>query len=117
MAEVELRAQSGAVASGDAPVGQDDEESGDLRDRISGVRLEVEKVRAEMAKMHTGLSDRISGVSLEVEKVRTEMTSQIGGLETSMSEQIGGVGKSLRAWMALGVSFIAVLVALMSVLN
>ena len=110
-----------------------------LSNRISGVGLEVEKVRTEMAKMHTGLSNRIGGVGLEVEKVRAVMASQIGGLETKiggldtrlsdriteevgkvrteLSTQIGGVEKSLRAWMALGVSFIAVLVALMSVIN
>ena len=88
-----------------------------LGDQIHGVRLEVEKVRSEMAKMDTGLSDRIGGVRLEVEKVRTEMTDQIGGLERRMSEQIRGVEKGLRAWMAVGVSLIAVLVALMSVLG
>ena len=132
MTEVEFREQ----------VEQDDGR-GDLRDQIHGVRLEVEKLRTEMTGQIGGverkLSDRISGVGLEVEKVRTEMTSQIGGLEsqiggletrlqksmyekmgeleTRLSTQIGGVEKSLRAWMALGVSFIAVLVALMSVIN
>ncbi len=84
-------------------MGQDDGEGADLRDRIHGVRLEVERVRAKMATMHTGLSGRIGE---EVGKVRTELSEQIGGLE-----------KSLRAWLAVGVSFIAVLVALMSGLN
>ncbi len=54
---------------------------------------------------------------LEVEKVRTEMTDRIGGLERRMSEQIQGVEKGLGAWMAVGVSLIAVLVTLMSVLG
>ncbi|MDE0601887.1 MAG: hypothetical protein OXI56_08860 [bacterium] len=81
-----------------------------VRLEIQEVRLEVEKVRSEMAKMDTGLSDRIGGVRLDVEKVRSEMTDQIGGLERSMSEQIQGVEKGLRAWMAIGVSLIAVLV-------
>jgi len=111
------------------------DKTGDLRDQIHGVRLEVrdqthgvrlgiqevrlevEKVRSEMAKMDTGLSHRIGGVRLEVEKVRSEMTDQIGGLEKRMSEQIQGVEKGLRAWMAVGVSIIAVLVTLMSVLG
>ena len=161
MTEVEFREQ----------VEQDDGR-GDLRDQIHGVRLEVEKVRAEMTGqiggLETQLSNRIGGVGLEVEKVRSEMTGQIGGLErklsnrisgvgleveklraemtgqiggletkigaldtrlsdriteevgkvrTELSTQISGVEKSLRAWMALGVSFIAVLVALMSVIN
>ena len=56
-----------------------------------------------MGRLETRLSDRITD---EVGKVRTELSTQIGGVE-----------KSLRAWMALGVSFIAVLVAVMSVLN
>ena len=77
MTEVEFREQ----------VEQDDG-SGDLRDQIHGVRLEVEKVRAEMTGQIGGLerklSNRISGVGLEVEKVRTEMTGQIGGLETEV---------------------------------
>ena len=132
MTEVEFREQ----------VEQDDGR-GDLRDQIHGVRLEVEKVRSEMTGQIGGLerklSNRISEVGLDVGKLRTEMTGQIGGLETKigaldtrlsdriteevgkvrteLSTQISGVEKSLRAPMALGVSFIAVLVALMSVVN
>ena len=71
----------------------------------------------DLEKLRTDMTDQVGGVRLEVEKVRTEMTDQIGGLERRMSEQIQGVEKGLRAWMAVGVSLIAVLVTLMSVLG
>ena len=107
---------------------QKDDRGGSLGEQIHGVRLEVEKVRSELAKMNTGLSDRIGGVRLEVEKfrsemieriggVRSDMTDQIGGVERNMTEQIRGVEKGLRAWMAIGVSLIAMLVTLISVLG
>ena len=66
---------------------QKDDGGRGLRDQIHGVRLEVEKVRSETAKMDTGLTDRIGGVRLEigdvrleVEKFRTELTDQVGGV-------------------------------------
>ena len=100
---------------------QESDRAGDLRDQIHGVRLEVRDqihgVRMDLEKLRTDMTDQVGGVRLEVEKVRTEMTDQIGGLERRMSEQIQGVEKGLRAWMAIGASLIAVLVTLMSVLG
>ena len=76
MAEVELSEQ----------VEQDDER-GDLRDQIHGVRLGVEKVRTAMAGMRVGLSDRIREVGVEVESVCGDMAK----MQTGLSDRIGEV--------------------------
>ena len=67
---------------------------GDPVVQIHRVRLEVERVRTETAKSEKRLSDRIGE---EVGKVRTELSARIDGVE-----------KSMRAWMGIGFSFIAV---------
>ena len=76
---------------------------GDPVVQIHMVRLEVEKVRTEMAELETRLSDRIGE---EVGRVRTELSARIDGVE-----------KSVRAWMGIGFSFIAILIVLMSALG
>ena len=103
-----------------------------LSNRIGEVGLEVEKLRTEMtgqngdleAKMgglETRMTGQIGGLEAKMGRLETRLsdriTDEVGKVRTELSTQISGVEKSLRAWMALGVSFIAVLVAVMSVLN
>ena len=72
---------------------------GDLRDRIHGVGLEVERVRTEMAEMETKLMEKM------------------GDLEAKLSDRIDGVEKTLRGWLVYGVSLIGVMIALVEVLG
>ncbi|MDE0131733.1 MAG: hypothetical protein OXQ32_05660 [bacterium] len=95
MAEAEIRQQF-----------EKDDRSGDLREQVHGVRLEVR--------------DQIQGVRLEVEKVRTEvartetrLVEKIGGVETRLIERMDGLERSLRGWLMIGVSVIGAMIALM----
>ena len=96
-----------------------------LCDRISEVGLDVGKLRTEMTGQIGGLETKMGGLETRMvdrmgrleTRQSDRITEEVGKVRTELSTQISGVEKSLRAWMALGVSFIAVLVALMSVIN
>ena len=84
MAEAEFRRQF-----------ERDHGGGDLRDQIHGVRLEVEKVRTDLARTEMRLVEKIDGVETrlveKIDGVEVRLVEKIDGVETRLVEKIGGV--------------------------
>ena len=63
---------------------------GDLEDRFHGLRLEVEKVRTDLAKVETRLVEKIGKVEAtlvgKIAESETRMGGKIGEVETRMGE-------------------------------
>lgn len=85
---------------------------GDLGDLIHGVRLEVEKLRTQMAE----LESRMVGKMAELEtRMVGRMDGKISELDTKLSDRIDGLERSLRGWLVVGVSVIGAMIALLGV--
>ena len=83
---------------------------GDLKDRIHGVRLEVEKVRNDVAKVETRLVEKMG-------RLEVRLIEKIGESEARLSDRIDGVERTLRGWLVIGVTLIGAMIALAEVLG
>ena len=116
----EARAASLEAGPG-KPVGHQKGEFEDSRDRVFEVRLEVERVRTEMGEMKMELLDRMNGefaeVRVEMGEMKSELLDRIHGVEGNLRTEIAEFKKSAGRWLAFGMSFITVLITLVSLLG
>ena len=138
----EARAASLEAGPG-KPVGHQKGEFEDSKDRVFEVRLEVERVRTEMGEMKMELLDRMSAecgkirvemgemkmelldrmngelaeVRVEMGEMKSELLDRIHGVEGNLRTEIAEFKKSAGRWLAFGMSFITVLITLVSLLG
>ena len=90
----------------------------ELVDRMMG---EAGKLRVEMGEMRSELVDRMdrgfARVWVEMGNMDTKLTDRISGVEVNLRAEITELKKSAGRWMAFGMSFITVLVALVGLLS
>ena len=101
-------------------------------EKIGLVRIEVAKVRTDMAKMELRLSGDMAKMDLrlsgDVAKMDQRLSGEIGRLREEVvkmelrlwervDEKIDGLARSTRAMLLVGFSFISVLVAVVALLG
>ncbi len=104
----------------------------DLSKQIHGVALEVEEVRTEMGGLETRLVDRMADLETRMvdrmADLESRMVDRMLEMERKLSDRFEGeidklrhemanFQRSLRGWLALGVSLMAVLVTLAAFLG
>lgn len=87
---------------------------GDLKDRIHGVRLEVEKVRNDVAKVETRLVEKMGRLEVRLIEKIGESENRLG---EKMADRIDGVERTVRGWLVAGVTLIGAMIALAEVLG
>ena len=79
------------------------------------------KLRVEMVEMKIELIDRMTGESgklrVEMGEMEDRLSERISGVEVNLRGEIADMKKSAGRWMAFGMSFITVLVALVALLS
>jgi len=72
----------------------------DLSETEAALRLEIEKVRAEIERLRADLTKEIEGVRLEVEKVRADLTKEIEKVRADLTKEIEKVRADLTVQVA-----------------
>ena len=99
-----------------------------LVDQIGEVRGEVGEVRTEMAGLELRLMDEFGEVRGEATALESRLVDRMNALERRLSDRLENqvnmmrtdmaeFQRSLRGWLALGVSLMAVLVTLVALLG